>query len=89
MCENKCTNDKHQIWSAVIFGMEEERGKGKERGKAEIGKGSEVVFTDFVDFLLKLVVGAWVFPVSISISTCIFEIVHKNLKNIKVEARNN
>ena len=65
------------------------RGKGKERGKAEIRKGSEVVFTVFVDFLLKLVVGAWVFPISISISTCIFEIVHKNLKNIRVEARNN
>ena len=69
--------------------MEEERGKGKERGKVEIRKGSEVVFTNFVDFLLKLVVGAWVFPISVSISTCIFEIVHKNLKNIKVEARNN
>lgn len=83
MCKNKCTNDKHQISSAVIFGMEEERRKGKERGKVEIGKGSEVAFTDFDDFLLKLVVGAWVFVTSISISTCIFEIVHKNRKKCK------
>ena len=49
--------------------MEEERRKGKERGKVEIGKGSEVAFTDFDDFLLKLVVGAWVFVTAISIST--------------------
>ena len=41
--------------------MEEERRKGKERGKVEIGKGSEVAFTDFDDFLLKPVVGARVF----------------------------
>ena len=61
MCKNKGTNGKQQIWSAVIFGMEEERRKGKERGKVEIGKGSEVAFTGFDDFLLKPVVGARVF----------------------------
>ena len=63
--------------------MEEERRKGKERGKVEIGKGSEVAFTDFDWFLAQAGSGCMGVCYINLYSTCIFEIVHKNRKKCK------
>lgn len=52
--------------SVVIFEMEGRR-RGKKRGKDDIGESPQVAFTILVAFFLKLLVGASMFAMLISI----------------------